>query len=236
MLRVTPIRFTDDSAGWARLLSALGMNAVVEDEGWSEFDSHSGGVRLHAAEDAHPSGSTLLAFEVGDLDEFARRTRLDGVTVEITDEAHGRTAHIPGPDGITLQATVARRDAAPGDADPLLHVLSLWNSPDVDGAAKALLAIGARPEVSSESGGWHQFRAKNGGLVAVHAGTTASEVLSFQYDGELEALRNRLVAAGLEAALIDESYGRTLRIPDPDGGEDIWVNEVQTDLHGYHRA
>ena len=41
--------------------------------------------------------------------------------------------------------------------------------------------------------------------------------------------------AGFEASLVDEAFARTIRIPDPDGGEKIWINGVQDDLHGYHQ-
>ncbi len=59
--------------------------------------------------------------------------------------------------------------------------------------------------------------------------------LSFEYDGELETLQGRLTAWDIDAKIIDENLGRSLRLPNPDGGEEIWINQKQTDLHGYTR-
>ncbi|MGA4670705.1 hypothetical protein ACPCG0_13075 [Propionibacteriaceae bacterium Y1923] len=235
MLRTTPIRFTDNFEAWERLLSHLGMTKAVTEDGWWEFDSHSGGLRLHSPDHERPAGTTRLCVEVGDLDEFARRTREAGTETVITQEGHGPTATITGPDGVTLTATAATRPPLTEGADPLLHVLGLWYSPQTDEVAATLRHIGARPDISADQGGWHQFTAKNGGLLAAHGGTTSGVVLGFQYDGDAEDLHARLRDAGLEASLVDESYGRTVLVADPDGGEPIWVNERQTDLYGYHR-
>ena len=236
MLRVAPILFTDHPEVWAALLGALGLEPAVQADGWQEHDSASGRIRLHAPDAAHPSGSTRLAFEVGDLDEFTRRTRDAGTAVVLSEEGHGRTATITGPDGLSFTATVEAARPEPAAADPALRVLALWMTPDPKGSAATLRAIGARPEIASDTGGWVQFRAKNGGLVATHSGTSAQAVPSFEYDGDLQVLLQRLLAAGLAAELVDESYGRTVRLPHPDGGEDLWVNDVQQDLYGYHRV
>ncbi|MBM6621858.1 VOC family protein [Micrococcaceae bacterium RIT802] len=236
MLRVAPIQFTEKPDEWALLLEALGLVRAVHADGWQEFDSASGRFRLHAPDSRHAAGTLRLAFEVGDLDEFSRRTREAGTAVVLSEEGHGRTATITGPDGLVFIATVEATRPAPESADPALRVLALWMTPDPEGSAATLRAIGARPEIASDTGGWVQFRAKNGGLVATHAGTSAHAVPSFQYDGDIQHLHQRLLAAGLAAGLIDESYGRTVRLAHPDGGEDLWINEVQRDLYGYHRV
>ncbi|WP_417234910.1 VOC family protein [Arthrobacter sp.] len=236
MLRVTPIIFTDHAQAWAELLEAVGLQRAVHAEGWQEFDAASGRYRLHAPDAEHPSGTMRLAFEVGDLDEFTRRTREAGTGVVLTEEGHGRTATITGPDGLSLVATVEATRPEPPAADPALRVLALWMTPDPEGSATTLRNIGARPEVASDTGGWVQFRAKNGGLVATHSSTTPHAVPSFQYDGDIEQLRARLLESGLAAELIDESYGRTVRLRHPDGGEDLWINETPRDLYGYHRV
>lgn len=235
MLRVTPIHFTDDPAGWARLLGVLGLAHAVDTDGWHEFDAASGRVRLHSPDAGHAAGTTRLAFEVGDLDEFARRTRQAGTAVVLSEEGHGRTATITGPDGLAFIATVEAARPEPAAADPALHVLGLWMTPDPEGAAQTLRHIGARPDIASDSGGWTQLRAKNGGLVASHSGPSAQATLGFQYDGDAQVLLAPLVAAGLDARLVDESYGRTVLVADPDGGGDLWITEAQQDLYGHHR-
>ncbi len=236
MLRVTPIQFTDHIGPWTTLLEALGLVHAINEDGWHEFDAASGRVRLHATDADHPSGTTLLSFEVGDLDEFTRRTREAGTAVVMTEEGHGSTATITGPDGLSFSVTVQPTRPAPAAADPAVQVLVLWMTPEPHGPAETLRNIGARPQIASDSGGWVQFQAKNGGLVATHSGTRAFPALSFEYDGDAEVLLSRLQAAGLEASLVDESYGRTVLVDNPDGGEPIWINEAQQDLYGYHRV
>lgn len=235
MLRLAPIRFTDHIGPWTTLLEALGLAHAVDTDGWHEFDAASGRVRLHATDADHPAGTTLLSFEVGDLEEFARRTRAAGTPVEVTEEAHGSTATITGPDGLAFPVTVQASRPEPAAADPDVQVLVLWMTPEPQGPAETLRHIGARPRIASDSGGWVQFQAKNGGLVATHSGPRAFATLSFEYDGDAEALHTRLREAGLDASLIDESYGRTVLVGNPDGGEPIWINEAQQDLYGYHR-
>jgi hypothetical protein len=45
----------------------------------------------------------------------------------------------------------------------------------------------------------------------------------------------RLGAAGFEAQIIDESFGRSLRVVDPDGVA-VQVNEAMRDDYGYTRG
>lgn len=58
-------------------------------------------------------------------------------------------------------------------------------------------------------------------------------MLSFEYDGPITDLEQAMTDQGVKVRVIDESYGRTLRFDDPDGGEEIWVSERQRDLYGY---
>jgi hypothetical protein len=55
-----------------------------------------------------------------------------------------------------------------------------------------------------------------------------------EYAGDLDAFAGRLVDAGLEAIVIDESYSRTIRVTTPDGDE-LWINGAQNDLYGFTR-
>jgi hypothetical protein len=70
----------------------------------------------------------------------------------------------------------------------------------------------------------------------VHDGAVAEVVLSFEYTGDVRELQTRFERSGRVALVVDENYGYSLRISDPNGGDDIWVNQQQDDLHGYHRA
>ncbi|KDA06265.1 glyoxalase [Microbacterium sp. CH12i] len=73
------------------------------------------------------------------------------------------------------------------------------------------------------------------GSVGLHSGD-ARIGLSFEARGDLDALASGLRDAGFEASVVDEAFARTIRVPDPDGGDEIWVNGTQDDLHGYHRV
>ena len=56
---------------------------------------------------------------------------------------------------------------------------------------------------------------------------------------DVTALIEPLQAAGFRATLIDETYGRTLRVENPDDASveaEIWINETQTDLYGYREG
>ncbi|WP_026819369.1 glyoxalase/bleomycin resistance/dioxygenase family protein [Arthrobacter castelli] len=146
--------------------------------------------------------------------------------------------HNPGTGPDTLHNPETAPDALhnPETApDPALSVLPLWMTPDVDGARKVLDNIGAKPRIIADAGTWVDHRAKNGGLVAAHQDAEVEVLMAFEYDGALETLQSRLADVSIEATIIDENYGKSLRLPDPDGGE-IWVNQKQSDLHGYTRA
>ena len=73
------------------------------------------------------------------------------------------------------------------------------------------------------------------GLMAVHRGE-AEVVLSFEWDGDVDRLSEVLKSRGFVSRVIDEAYGRSLRIDDPDGGVELWVNERQSDLYGYREG
>ncbi|MDN6170499.1 MAG: hypothetical protein L0J11_10525, partial [Micrococcaceae bacterium] len=76
------------------------------------------------------------------------------------------TATVTGPDGLAFPVTVQASRPEPAAADPDVQVLVLWMTPEPQGPAETLRHIGARPRIASDSGGWVQFQAKNGGLVA----------------------------------------------------------------------
>jgi len=114
---------------------------------------------------------------------------------------------------------------------------------DVAAMRRFLEALGLRPRIASDNGGWVDFLTKESGGAALHEAATATSgynagetSLSFESEEPLEAVRDRLHAAGFaDAHIIDEAYGRTLVVTDPDGVR-VSVDEVQDDLYGYHEA
>lgn len=123
-----------------------------------------------------------------------------------------------------------------------MKVLAFRFTHDVPRMEAFLEALGLRADLASEPGTYVQLDAAAGAAV-LHSAATADDptmpgttVLSFEADEPLEAVRDRLAAAGFAGAeIVDESFGRSLRIVDPDGVP-IQVNEAMADLYGYRTA
>ncbi len=234
MLRVRPLVFTHDLPRAAEFLLALGLTSAVDPEptGTSAvFDAGSGRVALQACEPGSPEdGTTALAFEVSDVAEFARRTEGAGTSVELSKAGHQLVARITAPDGMSFRAEAGPRSTG---ADPTpLSAVALWCTPHLDAAARVLRDIGTKPGVSTDAGTSLDFSAKNGGLLALRAGARTALELAFEDDGDVRDRIGDLAAAGVERAVTDESYGRSLRVRAPWGAE-IRVNGRHRDLHGY---
>lgn len=96
--------------------------------------------------------------------------------------------------------------------------------------------LGMRTLLSSGSG--YALLRAGAGLVAVHPVRDGDEVplpgdthLAFEVDSAESAAR-ALRAAGMDAIVWDEAYGRHAGVAEPCGGG-IWINEEMRDLHGY---
>ncbi|GAB3536561.1 hypothetical protein GCM10027403_17650 [Arthrobacter tecti] len=226
MLRVRPIIFTPNHDGFGKLFTALGLELVEDADGWQVFEAGSGRVALHIADQP----SIQLNFEVGSVSEFARRTAQAGTDAVVVYTNDGPAAQVTAPNGrvfLAYETLTGEQPAATG-----LTVMPIWYTPDTAAAEKVFTDIGAKKRRSSDAGAWLDFTAKNGGLLAVHAADDDGAELAFEFAGNVEVIQQRLRSGGVPATLIDESYGRSLRLPNPDGGE-IWVNEWQEDLYGY---
>jgi hypothetical protein len=240
MLRVRPIHFTSRLDEWERLLTSLGMVKTVDEPTWREFDAGSGRLALHLAEQGSAQdGTTSLGVEVGDLKEFARRTKeagaaesttSGGTTAELIEADHGPSCRITGADGFSFLADPAVR-AGDGswsgspEADPALAVVGVWFSEDAVAAAQTLRNIGARPRpvpgavgsADADTAESEAFEAKNGGILMLGAGAGAGSAgLGFEYGGDLGILRQRLEEAGHEAAVLEEALIPTLHVANPD--------------------
>ncbi len=222
MLRVRPVVFTSRIEPWRELLTAAGLVCAADDGGaWLEFDAASGRLclrRVNAGDTA--DGRVQLGFEVRDLDEFARRTTADGTKAAIEDTEHGRTARITAPSGFSFLAEPASpsfgNHPGPEQPDPALAVMPVWTTPDIPGAVATLRGIGAHPRFG-DAGEWADFAAKNGGLIAVRRGAAEQLELSFEYDDDLAALRERLTAARIANSLADGTAGQALLVEHPNG-------------------
>lgn len=228
---VQQIVYARDTDRWHALARALGLAPAAEpDETWAEFDG--GGVlAVHAATPDHTDGTVDLHLLIDDLDAAEHalagrdvtRTRMEGV---------GDLLIVRAASGVTVSASVGARSTS-GD----VSMQPVWFQDDTAEARSILEALGLRAELAADRGGWVELRADGGGTVGVHPasgraeGTGTGIGLSLLTAGDLDALVARLTDAGFEASVIDEAYGRTLRLADPE----VWINGVQDDLYGYHR-
>jgi catechol 2,3-dioxygenase-like lactoylglutathione lyase family enzyme len=101
---------------------------------------------------------------------------------------------------------------------------------DMEASARFYTALGLAAGDGSRSGNWAELGA-SGGMLALHTARSSAAdrpghvELSFEADEPLEAIAGRLASAGFEAeAIVDENFGRSLRVTDPDGVP-VQVNE-----------
>jgi hypothetical protein len=217
MLRARPTHYTSRPEQWSALLHALGLVMTADDGDWQEFDAGSGRLALGSVVHGHPlDGSTVFSVEVGNLEEFARRTEEAGTQAEIHESPSGATVQISTDDGFEFFAFPAERAAdgtwaTSGEAHPALTVVATWISPLVGVASNALSNIGARPRTQDDETA--TFTTKNGGILRVIHGADASNGdLAFEYDGHLEPLLARLKTADIEARISED----VLYVANPD--------------------
>ncbi|MBT2531234.1 VOC family protein [Arthrobacter sp. ISL-48] len=232
MLRVRPVHFTSRMEPWEQLLTVLGLAKTADDGSWREFDAGAGRLALHLAEAGAPNdGTTVLGVEVGDLAEFARRTNQAGpeagsTPAELIDTDHGESCRITGQDSFSFLADPAARTAdgswaTSQHADGALAVVGVWFTEEPAAAAQTLRDIGARFRPVPDDDETADFTAKNGGVLMVRpASGPPRSGLGFEYDGDLDTLRDRLTAAGHEVGVTEEAFSRTLHIANPDAAVD----------------
>lgn len=200
MLRARSTFFTSNLEAARSLLEGLGLAVSEESEGSVILDAGGGRVELRrVAAEVPANGATEFAVEIRDPQTFARRTLEAGGTAVVT---NGAAVRITGGDGFGFLAHQTNHGATCADADPRVTVRAIWLTPDLAAAAKTLAAIGAKPTddlaVSGETIAV-DFRAKNGGILcARRAEVAGSGLLSFEYDGDLAAVAEKLATGGAE--------------------------------------
>lgn len=103
---------------------------------------------------------------------------------------------------------------------------------DVEAAARFYEALGFRTTATQRTGGWRELSA-DGGILALHRAEdeAAGTQLSLLASEPLEQIVNRLADGGYVAGpILDESFGRSLRVIDPDGVS-VQINENDTELY-----
>jgi hypothetical protein len=114
-----------------------------------------------------------------------------------------------------------------------MRVVPIRYSADVGAAVRFYRALGLDAGPVSRPGVWAELPAASG-MLAIHEADDAivgTCELAFEADEPLETIVARLRAAGFEPdAIVDENFGRSVRVRDPDG---TWVqiNENERDLY-----
>lgn len=228
MTSIQQILYARDTSAWHAVAGALGLEAPYPPAPeWGEFHGR-GSLAIHPETSGHPAGSVDLHVLVDDLDEAERalapfgaeRTTMAGVGEMLT-VSHG------------VELTVSAGSAAYRDG--ALAVQPIWFAPEIETPQRILEALGLRAAIASDAGGWVELEADGGGFVGLHHGDEPRMGLSFAA-ADVDALAERLRGRGIDATVVDEAFSRTVRFPNPDGGDDVWINGPQDDLYGYHRA
>ncbi|WP_120003808.1 VOC family protein [Nesterenkonia muleiensis] len=245
-LTVQPIHFTSEYVTWKQFYLQLGLRETEADDPMTTIlAADSGQLMLgEVPEDSHLNGIRLVEFTVDDLDVYASALEAAGTEVNRVELTHDRnTIAVDLPQG---RVHIGESAVSAGTArfDPTgLSIGALLYTPaeTVTIGAHALAPYGLTPRIASNNGGWTDLIGH--GVFAFHEGTLRTvdndapyqPVISlFAETGDVEKYMAELQPRGVEVSLIDEAYGRTLNITQPDGGI-LTVNESQQDLYGYHR-
>jgi len=113
-----------------------------------------------------------------------------------------------------------------------MRVLPIRYCADVETSTRFYRALGLELGAATRPGSWVELPAAAGILALHKAAEHAGDCeLAFEADEPLEAVVARLAAAGFPAEpIVDESYGRSLRVRDPDGVY-VQVNENDRSLY-----
>ncbi|CAH0165531.1 MULTISPECIES: hypothetical protein [unclassified Microbacterium] len=228
MTVVQQILYTEQPERWWPLAKALGFVApFAPTPEWGEF--HADGVlAVHGATPEHRPGGVDVHLVVADLDAAASALASFDVERAVMDGV-GEMLMVRAASGISITVSEGAVQAGVG----AIAVQPIWFQEDLAEPRAILEALGFRAGITSDRPGWVEMLG-DGGSIGLHTGEPRIG-LSFEARGDLDALAARLQDAGFEASVVDEAFARTIRIPDPDGGDEIWINGVQDDLHGYHR-
>lgn len=118
-----------------------------------------------------------------------------------------------------------------------MKIMPVRYTDDIAALTRFCGVLGLTTNTASRAGSWVDLTAA-GGMLGLHIASTAEETtavgrceLSFQTDEPLEDVLDRLRAAGyLDAHIVDEAFGRSLRVTDPDGVP-IQVDESDPSLY-----
>lgn len=92
--------------------------------------------------------------------------------------------------------------------------------------------LGLTVDNRQRNGHWTELGAA-GGILGLHLameGSAPPVELAFVTDEPLDKLRAALAEAGFESDIVDEAFGRSLRVTDPEGVR-VQINEYEPELY-----
>ena len=109
-----------------------------------------------------------------------------------------------------------------------MRVLPIRYCGDIEASTRFYRALGLELGAATRPGSWVELPAAAGILALHRSAEHAGECeLAFEADEPLEAVVARLADAGfLAEPIVDESFGRSFRIRDPDG---VYVQDNDND-------
>ncbi|APX31500.1 hypothetical protein BH708_00750 [Brachybacterium sp. P6-10-X1] len=220
---------------------------TIEGEGFADLVAGGGGrVMVHAAAGSAslaPAGETQLSTAVASADAAAERLREAGLEVTVWDESYGRQGNITGPHGEAVGVNEDQEDhygylAHDGEgADERLSVTAVRASadgPERERDVAFFAALGFLPVDGGDR--WYRALGNPGhGTIGLHEpadgeaafrpggdpGHPELEVslvrLGFETTEDLDALAERLGAAGHPARVVVGRGVRSVHVTDPDG-------------------
>lgn len=248
-----PIHFTSGPDAVIARLMALGLSKVfdVANGHWQVFSAPAGGrIGVHPVETGNPlDGTSRLGFEVPNIESFQAittkfATQIDpatGITANIVETTHGTALRITTKNSGKFLIDICPDDAVKAELRPGVEVSQMWFTPNTAEARQVIDLVGAAELVTTKGVGWLDTRSNGGGRTQIHYANSLHVSAGFMSAIPLEQLKVMVDAAGDNADIVDEAWGRYLAFAPATNtetlagldGELTWVNEEQTDYYGY---
>lgn len=248
-----PIHFTSDPEAVAGRLKALGLTKLYDagNGHWQVFSAPAGGrVGVHRVDPGDPlDGTSRLGFEVANVNSLAviatslinQIEPASGIDATIVETPHGTALRITTKNCGRFLVDICPADAAIPQLNPGVEATQMWFTADTTEARQVIDLLGARELVTTKGGGWLDTRTNGGGRTQIHHADTPRVSVGFMSAIPLEQLKVMVDAAGDNADIVDEAWGRYLSFAPATNtetlsgldGELTWANEEQTDYYGY---
>lgn len=229
---VAAIRFTDDVDAMRGFLEQLGLATTISSPGWADLRAGRGAVWLHSrgtVAAAQPNGATHLTGMVPDVDDLAERLTKAGLSPVVVDEAFGRSLTVIDPLGAEVLVQEEQDDTYGYDVhdakpDERLTVAAVRFTDPQGTYGPFLERLGLTPEGHADE---HYTAYSDDGQVGLHkeegadgytTPTDGADVhLGFTTTEDLDALADRLKAAGHDARITRDEFVSFVEVRDPDG-------------------